>query len=439
MLYQVSYLCFGTTIKIMATVKVVIRKKINKDGTYPLALRITKDRKSSYVYLGYNVKEDDWIANEQRVKSSHPNSKRLNNFILVKKAEANDTSLEAETQKKEVSTVAIKQKIKPKGGSSFFSQAEIYLNNMQKTGNYNCFIAERSRVKIFQYYISGRDITIGKPTGKKGEQETGLSDIAFSDITEGLLNRFKVELVARRKSSERTIANYLVMIRSVFSQAIKDGVTEEKYYPFGKGKASIDIPDSTKVGISAEEVSRLEQVELEAFAHDHARNLWLVSYYFAGMRISDVLRLRWSDFKAMRLHYTMGKNNKTGSLKAPQKALNILAKYEAIKDDMNDLIFPDLRVLPNLDDEYETKRKIANSVNRYNKILKKFVLPKAEIKSKVTMHISRHTFATQAGYKIPVQMLQKLYRHSDIKTTIGYQANFIYQDADDALDAVIGG
>jgi integrase len=433
MLYQVSYLCFGTTIKIMATVKVVIRKKINKDGTYPLALRITKDRKSSYVYLGYNVKEDDWIANEQRVKSSHPNSKRLNNFILVKKAEANDTSLEAETQKKEVSTVAIKQKIKPKGGSSFFSQAEIYLNNMQKTGNYNCFIAERSRVKIFQYYISGRDITIGKPTGKKGEQETGLSDIAFSDITEGLLNRFKVELVARRKSSERTIANYLVMIRSVFSQAIKDGVTEEKYYPFGKGKASIDIPDSTKVGISAEEVSRLEQVELEAFAHDHARNLWLVSYYFAGMRISDVLRLRWSDFKAMRLHYTMGKNNKTGSLKAPQKALNILAKYEAIKDDMNDLIFP------NLDDEYETKRKIANSVNRYNKILKKFVLPKAEIKSKVTMHISRHTFATQAGDKIPVQMLQKLYRHSDIKTTIGYQANFIYQDADDALDAVIGG
>ena len=32
-------------------------------------------------------------------------------------------------------------------------------------------------------------------------------------------------------------------------------------------------------------------------------------------------------------------------------------------------------------------------------------------------------------------MLQKLYRHSDIKTTIGYQAN---KDADEALDAVIG-
>jgi hypothetical protein len=34
-------------------------------------------------------------------------------------------------------------------------------------------------------------------------------------------------------------------------------------------------------------------------------------------------------------------------------------------------------------------------------------------------------------------MLQKLYRHSDLKTTIGYQSNFIHKSADDALDAVI--
>lgn len=422
----------------MATVKIVLRKKVNKDGTYPLALRITKDRKSSFIHLGYSVKIDDWIADEQIVRSSHPNSRRLNNFLLQKRAEASDTSLEVETKRKEVSTRAIKQKIKPKGGSTFFAQADIYLKNFEKTGNFNCYIAEKSRVKIFQLFVSGRDITKTKPTGKKDVKETGLGDIAFSDITEGLLNRFKVELAAKRKSSERTIANYFVMIRSVFSQGIKDGATEEKYYPFGKGKTSIEIPESTKVGISIEEVTRLEQVELHTLSHDHARNLWLVSYYFAGMRISDVLRLRWSDFKEMRLHYTMGKNSKTGSLKTPEKALAILNKYADFKDNKNDLIFPDLKVLPNLNDEFETKRKIANAVNRYNKILKKFVLPAAKIDSKVTMHISRHTFATQAGDKIPVQMLQKLYRHSDIKTTIGYQANFIYKDADEALEAVIG-
>lgn len=438
MLYQHFVSLVQQKSSTMATVKIVLRKKVNKDGTYPLALRITKDRKSSFIHLGYNLKEEDWVVDEQRVKSSHPNSKRLNNFLLKKKAEANDTSLEIETQKKEISTKAIKQKIKPKGGATFFKQADIYLKNFEQTGNYNCYIAEKSRVKIFQLFISGRDITKNKPTGKKDVKETGLGDIAFSDITEGLLNRFRVELIAKRKSSDRTVANYLVMIRSVFNQAIKDGVTEEKYYPFGKGKTSIEIPESTKVGISVDEVTRLEQVELSIFSHDHARNIWLVSYYFAGMRISDVLRLRWSDFREMRLHYTMGKNNKTGSLKAPEKALAILNKYADTKDLNNDLIFPDLKALQNLNNEFEVKRKIANAVNRYNKILKKFVLPAAKIESKVTMHISRHTFATQAGDKIPVQMLQKLYRHSDIKTTIGYQSAFIYKDADEALEAVIG-
>lgn len=422
----------------MAFVKVVLYPRAKKDGTYPLALRITKNRKSSYIFLEYSIRKEDWSADDQRVKSSHPNSTRLNHFIVRKRADASDTSLEVETQKRDVSTKAIKQKIKPTGGSTFFAQADIYLSNLEKTGNFNSFIAERSRVKIFQLFISGRDITRTKPTGKKDVKETGLSDIVFSDITQGLLTRFGVELKARRKSGDRTIANYLMMIRSVFSFAIKNGVTEEKYYPFGKGKTSIDIPESTKTGISPDEVARLEQVALPVFAHDHARNLWLISYYFAGMRVSDVLRLRWSDFKEARLHYTMGKNKKTGSLKSPEKALALLNKYTEMEDPKNDLIFPDLRVLPNLNDEYEVKRRIANAVNRYNKILKKFVLPAAEIDSNVTMHISRHTFATLAGDKIPIQMLQKLYRHSDIKTTIGYQANFIHKDADEALEAVIG-
>ena len=54
------------------------------------------------------------------------------------------------------------------------------------------------------------------------------------------------------------------------------------------------------------------------------------------------------------------------------------------------------------------------------------------------MHIARHTFGNISGDKIPIQMLQKLYRHSHIATTIGYQANFIFKGADEALEAVIG-
>ena len=39
--------------------------------------------------------------------------------------------------------------------------------------------------------------------------------------------------------------------------------------------------------------------------------------------------------------------------------------------------------------------------------------------------------------KIPIQMLQKLYRHSSLTTTINYQSNFIHKDADEALESVV--
>lgn len=53
------------------------------------------------------------------------------------------------------------------------------------------------------------------------------------------------------------------------------------------------------------------------------------------------------------------------------------------------------------------------------------------------MHIARHSFGNISGDKIPIQMLQKLYRHSSITTTVNYQQNFMHKETDDALDAVI--
>ncbi len=76
----------------MASVKIVLRTKQNKDGSYRMALRITKkDRKTSYIYLGCSCLESDWDAEAQHVRKSHPNATRLNNFLMKRLAEANET------------------------------------------------------------------------------------------------------------------------------------------------------------------------------------------------------------------------------------------------------------------------------------------------------------------------------------------------------------
>jgi len=50
----------------MASVKIVLRKKLSKDGTYPLAIRVTKDRKTTYIYLGQQLiyLNHDWLSSQ---------------------------------------------------------------------------------------------------------------------------------------------------------------------------------------------------------------------------------------------------------------------------------------------------------------------------------------------------------------------------------------
>jgi site-specific recombinase XerD len=75
--------------------------------------------------------------------------------------------------------------------------------------------------------------------------------------------------------------------------------------------------------------------------------------------------------------------------------------------------------LDTLDNLYEVQRKTSYTVKKLDKALRE-IAKEAKIKIPLIMHISRHTFGNISGDKIPVQMLQKLYRHSSITTTIGY-------------------
>ena len=428
----------------MATVKIVLRKKKNQNGTSPLALRITKDRKTSFIHLGYHILEKDWDATTQRVRKSHSNAARLNNILMKKLADASNVVLEIDAQEKELSSNALKRKIKPSSDSMFF-QADTYLLQLKKAGNFNVWQSRRSLIRIFKEFVLGTDailddLPLKSRSRKRISRQRILpgSDVPFRQIDVSLINRFKVYLKADRVISDMSIMNYMAMIQKVFLQAIADGVVEEKFLPFGKDKIRIKRPESQKIGLLREDVEKLETVELLHPSHQQVRDLWLISFYFAGMRVSDVLQLRWSDFRGGRLYYVMDKNSKPGSLKIPEKAERILERYAPLKAHAGDFVFSYLKGLQKLDDGFTLKRRIQFIVSNCDMLLKMRVAPKAGIEGKLTMHIARHTFATLAGDKIPIQMLQKLYRHSNVLTTIGYQANFVNKDADEALDAVLG-
>lgn len=232
------------------------------------------------------------------------------------------------------------------------------------------------------------------------------------------------------------MTNQLMLIRTLYNRAIKEGIVDDKNYPFGGDNVSIKLSSGNKIGLTEQEIRTIEEMAFKKGTSIwHTKNIWLFSFYFAGVRISDVLSLRWSDIKNDRLYYEMSKNEKPVSLKIPDKAFAILEAYRPDKQSNDDYVFPYLKEAdPN--DEEDIFRKSRNAARLFNKWLK-WIAEQAGIDKNLSNHISRHSFGNIAGEKIHPLMLQKLYRHSNLKTTINYQANFINKEADDALDKVI--
>lgn len=87
----------------------------------------------------------------------------------------------------------------------------------------------------------------------------------------------------------------------------------------------------------------LENAENLTENEKHTRIVWLFSFYFAGIRTADVLKIRWNDIYVGRLQYRMNKNSKLLSLKIPEKAYSILEFYQNKKKKDGNYVFPEMK------------------------------------------------------------------------------------------------
>jgi integrase len=136
----------------------------------------------------------------------------------------------------------------------------------------------------------------------------GKNDLQFNEITpqlaENLFYYFKNNKDPK-KLSKNTAIHYIKIIKSIINKAQKERVFVYKYDPF----SSLDLkkgPTSPKY-LKVEDLVKLTDSEVEEQFIDRARNLFLFQVFANGMRISDALMLRFSNFNNGRLKYKMQK------------------------------------------------------------------------------------------------------------------------------------
>lgn len=144
-------------------------------------------------------------------------------------------------------------------------------------------------------------------------------------------------------------------------------------YPFGADKIRIKFPESEKIGLTKEEIQAIEALEDLTEQQAHTRNVWLFSFYFAGMRVGHVLMIKWNDIYDGRLHYCMGKNEKLLFFKLPEKITALVRRYEEDRRSSEDFVFPEMN-----NADLKNPKDVFNKVKTANKKFNKYLVQIAE-------------------------------------------------------------
>ena len=155
---------------------------------------------------------------------------------------------------------------------------------------------------------------------------------------------------------------------------------------------------------------------------------------YTGLRISDVLLLKWENIVDDKVYFQIKKTESILSIKLVDKAKEILQIYAKENIDKKAFIFhPFKNKEIDLDNEYILGKSISSASAYVNKSLDD-ISKLLNMKKKMNFHISRHTFATLLlKNKVPVQYVQRLLGHTKLQTTMIY-AHIVDQDLEEQMD-----
>ena len=160
-------------------------------------------------------------------------------------SEANDTVIELDSKDEHVTSKEIKNRIKKVGKNvSFFDLANQRIEAYKKKGTFSVSNAEQSIVNNIKAFVNN-------------------DDLMFQEINVPFIQRLKVYCASTLEQSSRTITNHLIFIRTLFNLAIKEGIVDSKYYPFAGENIKIRIGSGLKIGLTKEEIEKIEGLELE--------------------------------------------------------------------------------------------------------------------------------------------------------------------------------
>ena len=368
------------------------RKKLLKDGTAPIYIRVTVNKVSSEFATGKSINPSQWIAVKGRVKGNTLLNKQLNTFLDQQEYALHDIALQIQQYGKPVTAKEIARKYKGKDTPQI-SLVSLYEdhNKMQQelvgiSVAKNTYKRHETSLKLFQEFLS---------------YEYHINDIFIYEVDIEMLEKYKHYLMTVRHNNNNTTVKYIRNLGKVLNLAV-----ERQLIPNSPVELlHLKIDEVDKEYLTAEELDRLAKKQFAIERLEQVRDVFLFCCY-SGLAYVDVHSLTESDIVKDGDRYWIRKaRHKTNTmchipLIAP--ALEILNKYKMYRAATGFM----LPVLSN------------QKMNAYLKEIADI----AGIIKNLTTHAARHTFATTVtlANNVSIENVSKMLGHKTIRMTQHY-------------------
>lgn len=231
-------------------------------------------------------------------------------------------------------------------------------------------------------------------------------------VTPELIAGFRDYLIREEGNSQATVTENIKILSLLLQQA---GVAQN---PCDGMKFSREA--HRRCFLLEEELDRMMALRLPAGSEgDIARDIFFVECR-TGLRISDLLLLRWRDYDGVSLQVEMQKTRRTVSVPATPGVQRTLEKYRNLFASPEARIFPFLHLDTQETGDFALSRALIGATCRVNQLIKR-VAARAGIKKNISTHVGRHTFATMLLNKgASIYEVKELLGHGDVRVTQVY-------------------
>ncbi len=251
-------------------------------------------------------------------------------------------------------------------------------------------------------------------------------DLGFEDMTPQLIMSYETWLKSHHLC-RNTTSFYMRNLRTLYNKAVEAGIASETNL-FQKVYTGID--KTIKRAISTKDIRLIKGAELTGNPMlDHARDMFMLSFYLRGIAPIDLAYLRKSDISQGYITYTRSKTGQQMRIRIEPDIQKLIDKYHN----------PDTSyLLPLIKKEDGTERsqyrKSAQSINR---TLKKLA-NKLGITSPLSLYVARHSWASiaQSNHE-PLSVISAAMGHDSELTTQIYLASIQTAQIDEANSKIL--